>query len=298
MIDRKYELDAPAAAGSSNPARLVISHGGVARNVAETLARLGARVDFVAALGEDAAGAEIRAALEGIGVGTAGCIATPGAPTAEYAAILDWPGRDLIVAAVAMGPAEAALAGAIGPILEAADEADFVFADANLPREAIATLLARRAGARWRLAFDAVSVAKARRLPARIEGIDLLFCNADEARAVTGLATGARGDLAAALRALGAGAAIVTGGREGVDAAFAGGTAHVPAIAAAPVDVTGAGDALIGATLWRLGLGEALATALRHGVLAAGLTVESAKSVRPDLSPDFLAANLWRIATA
>ena len=47
VVDRKYHLLRPAVAGTSNPARAVTGFGGVARNVAETLARLGVAVSLV-----------------------------------------------------------------------------------------------------------------------------------------------------------------------------------------------------------------------------------------------------------
>jgi pseudouridine kinase len=51
-----------------------------------------------------------------------------------------------------------------------------------------------------------------------------------------------------------------------------------------PVDVTGAGDALIAGTLFGLLAGERLADAVRTGTLVARLTIESAATVSRDLS--------------
>jgi pseudouridine kinase len=64
---------------------------------------------------------------------------------------------------------------------------------------------------------------------------------------------------------------------------------------AQPLDVTGAGDAMIAATLCRLLAGEKLASAVRVGGLLAALTIESDASVHPELSPRFLATSMARL---
>jgi pseudouridine kinase len=54
--------------------------------------------------------------------------------------------------------------------------------------------------------------------------------------------------------------------------------------AATPVDVTGAGDALIAGTLFGLLAGERLADAVRTGTLVARLTIESPATVSRGLT--------------
>lgn len=55
-IDRKLRLFAQALPGSSNPCEAHETPGGVVRNVAENLARLGLPVALVGAVGDDAGG--------------------------------------------------------------------------------------------------------------------------------------------------------------------------------------------------------------------------------------------------
>jgi sugar/nucleoside kinase (ribokinase family) len=76
---------------------------------------------------------------------------------------------------------------------------------------------------------------------------DLLFCNAAEARAVSGAA-----DAASAFAALEkiVPAAVVTDGANGAFVRYSGAEAHVPAFACEPKDLTGAGDMLAGAFLY------------------------------------------------
>jgi pseudouridine kinase len=298
MIDRKYELHGPLIAATSNPGQVRVSQGGVARNITENLARLGADVSLAAAIGDDASGAGILAILHGLGVDTAPMIVMQGQPTAEYAAVLEHGTHDLALAVVAMDHAEQRLAAEIPAILFHAEAGMTVFADGNLPREAMSAVIsaARRIG--FDLAVDAVSIAKARRLPADLSGISILFMNADEAAELLAMPAAGTSAMAAALVQRGAARAVVTAGAAGAFAQDGAKGSHTPALTANVADVTGAGDSLIAATLWRLSLGDALEAALRWGVLSAGLTVESDKSVLPELSADFLAAQHWRIGSA
>ena len=54
-VDVMARPDAAAVPGTSNPGRVTVTPGGVGRNIAENLARLGTPVHLVAAVGSDAA---------------------------------------------------------------------------------------------------------------------------------------------------------------------------------------------------------------------------------------------------
>ena len=83
---------------------------------------------------------------------------------------------------------------------------------------------------------------------------DLLFCNADEAAAVTGV-PGAE-EAFAKLKGV-VPSAVVTDGPHGAYVRHAGVEAHVPAFPCQPVDLTGAGDMLAGAFLYGITHGVA-----------------------------------------
>jgi pseudouridine kinase len=292
VLDRKYHARKPLIAATSNPARGSRSFGGVARNVAENLARLGAGIRFVSVVGDDEGGRALLHHLGGLGIDVGAVEIAPGLSTAEYVAILG-PDNDL-----ALGIADMDVFETFG--LEALDRAwpvladcDWVFVDCNLPAETIAALMARKREASFRLAVDTVSSPKALRLPENLAAIDLLFTNEDEANALLGVGPGARfgaPDAAMALRGRGAGSVIVTMGARGAVVATAAGTGLSMAVPAQPVDITGAGDAMIAGTLFGLLCGATLEGAARTGALAAALTIESMSSVRPDLSPTLLEA--------
>jgi len=286
-IDRRARALAAVVAGSSNPVRLSTGWGGVARNVAETLARLGAPVALLSRVGADPEADRLIAALAALGIDTARIVRAPDAATASYTALIE-PDGELVVGIADMA------------IYDGMDEAFFAplepqlaghaawFVDANLPAAGLGALLAGKPAGTL-VAADAVSVAKAPRLGDVLPRIDLLFCNVAEAAALVGPGPGVEA-MARHLLARGAGAVVLTQGARGALCADVDGMHQLPAVPASLRDVTGAGDSLVAATLLaRLG-GAALPAALASGLAAAALTIASEHAVRPDLSPGLVAA--------
>jgi pseudouridine kinase len=286
--DSKLRAVGPIAPGTSNPVRGRRMFGGVARNVAENLARLCIRTALLSRVGDDEAGRALLRHLDESGVDTTLVSRDAQAATAEYIAVLSPSGE------LCCGFAEMEILDGLTPqVLAAAAtelaEADIVFADCNCPAETLAALVARLP-ARGALAVDAVSCAKVARLPRDLSGIDLLFLNIDEAVAWLETEASARAPeaLAAALRAQGVARVVLTLGAGGLIAADEAGMARLDAVEARMVDATGAGDALVAAVLAGLVGGAPFLDAVRQGMRAAALTVESPFSVRPDLSRSLL----------
>ena len=299
VIDRKYLARAPLIAGTSNPVEGMRSFGGVARNVAENLAALGAGVSFVSAVGADESGRDLARHLGARGIDVANLFQLPDERTAEYAAILE-PGGDL-----AYGIADMAIFDRMTPELLAnaapsLAAARLVFADCNLPAATLAALIEQRRAGRFELAIDAVSTPKVKKLPRDLSGVDLLFLNLDEASAYLGSTyskdINGMEKAAKALIEAGASAVILTSGARGAVVANGDGVNLVPVVEARPVDMTGAGDAMIAGTLHHYLHSGALHEAVRRGALIAALTTESAASVHPQMSPHFVEANLRRLA--
>lgn len=299
VIDRKYLARAPLIAGTSNPVEGMRSFGGVARNVAENLAALGAGVSFVSAVGADESGRDLARHLGARGIDVANLFQLPDERTAEYAAILE-PGGDL-----AYGIADMAIFDRMTPELLAnaapsLAAARLVFADCNLPAATLAALIEQRRAGRFELAIDAVSTPKVKKLPRDLSGVDLLFLNLDEASAYLGSTyskdINGMEKAAKALIEAGASAVILTSGARGAVVANGDGVNLVPVVEARPVDMTGAGDAMIAGTLHHYLHSGTLHEAVRRGALIAALTTESAASVHPQMSPHFVEANLRRLA--
>lgn len=289
MFDRKYQALARLVPGTSNPVHSSHSHGGVARNIAENLVRLGVPTAFHSIVGADAAGDALVERLRGLGADTRGVMRSAERPTAEYVAVLETDHE------LALGIADMAIfdfysEAHLDAAWPQASQAKWILADCNLQTGVLQALARRCASTGARFAVNTVSGPKAVKLHGLGAAVDLLFTNRDEANTLTGrnIAADAR-SAAEALRDSGFAAAVVTDGGKGYAILENGSVSWHEAVPATPVDITGAGDAFVAGTLSRLFAGDGLAPAARAGALLAARTTETLESVLPDLSPAFFA---------
>lgn len=173
-----------ADAGSSTPGSVTVCDGGVGRNIAENLARLGTPVALIAAFGADADGAALRERCTQVGIDTRHAVASAH-PSSRYVAVLDEHG-ELVQGINDMRAIDSLTPGDIAPALADLSADDLVVADANLP-VAVLTALARAAAAAGALLVaEPVSVAKAARLLELDPQPWLISPNADELAALAG----------------------------------------------------------------------------------------------------------------
>ncbi|WP_413992211.1 carbohydrate kinase family protein [Labrys okinawensis] len=287
VIDRVGEtVDAKERLHTSNIGHMRSSLGGVARNVAENLARLGIPVSLLSRVGDDPEGERVIAASSRAGIDMAGVVRDSQAATASYTAIFNGEG-ELVIGLADMGVFEAITPEtAIEALATAAADA-VLFTDANL-QPATLRAIAKAKGGRM-LASVPVSIQKLARLTSILGDLDILFLNLHEARALLGSEDDAE-SLAHRLARGPVRRGLLTLGPRGALAWADGKVTAIPALASSPVNVNGAGDALAGATLARLAVGDDFIPAARRAMAAAALTVESPHTVRADLTMSALLA--------
>ncbi|HYD80590.1 MAG TPA: PfkB family carbohydrate kinase [Paucimonas sp.] len=287
-VDRKLRTLDRLRMHTSNPVSQHESFGGVARNIAENLARLGAPTALLTAVGDDASGRAMLAHAEASGIDPRGSLQVAGAATGSYTAVLD-AGGEMMLALAHM-----ALCDALTPEFLVSRQAQraaaaLTVADLNLPQDSVRLLLddARRGHAP--LVLVAVSQPKMTRLPADLTGLRLLILNLGELEARAGAKLSTAAKIAKACRALqhdGVRDVIVTRGEDGALYTTPDGVAELPAPAVAVTDVTGAGDAFAAAACWSLYHDDHdLALACRRGLTLAALTAQSPATVCPELTP-------------
>lgn len=294
-VDRKMRCLEPARWHTSNPVLVSESCGGVARNVAENLGRLGCHPLLLTAVGKDREGAWLLAETGAQGVETGQTLRVAGARTGSYTAVLE-PSGELAIALNEMSVTEELTAEALATRWEPIAAAGLVFADTNLAEATLAYLIARCRDEGLRLVVDPVSAIKVARLPQRLDGVSMVLPDRLEAAALAGLPgtdAGAEtreawGVLAAGIQARGAQSVVISLGAAGLFYASPDATFQLPAFAGPVVDVTGAGDALAAGVLLGLLAGEPPEQCCRLGLAAAALTVRSAHSVAPEMSAETL----------
>lgn len=279
---------AAMVAGTSNPGRMLVKPGGVGRNVAENIARLGSAVHLVAGVGQDALGRLVTDATREAGVRLDHLL--PAAATGTYTALIGNDG-ELVAAVADMRASDDLTPETLASAQDVLARAQVVVLDANLPTE---TLLAAQRLSTGRVVVEPVSVPKAARLrPLLTQGVSwfALTPNLDELEALTGIATPQTA--VAFLHEAGVEHVWVRRGREGSTLFPRGGEPiTLAALPAEVVDVTGAGDAMLGAFVHGLLAGQDLLTAGRWGHAAACLTIEDEATVRPDLTHDLILQTL------
>lgn len=287
-VDRKLRVAAPVRPGSSNPVSARETFGGVARNVAENLARCGVPVQLLTAVGQDAAGRALLEDAARCGIDTEAAEVTAGALTGSYTAVLN-PDGSLHVALAHMDLCERLTPDWLARHAGQCRSAALVMADLNLPAATLAALVAAAGdvGAPP-LVLVAVSEAKMDRLPARLHGVRLLVLNRGELAAWAG--TESLADGVARLTAAGVRDVVVTLGEAGLGHTTAAGELVWLAAPVVPpdavVDVTGAGDALAAGLCHGLWAGAVAAQGwsptCARALARAARTVQSADTVVPD----------------
>ncbi|MSO80755.1 MAG: D-glycero-beta-D-manno-heptose-7-phosphate kinase [Alphaproteobacteria bacterium] len=256
---------------------------GGAGNVAHNLATLGAAPRLVAAIGDDGAGAEIRALLAR-GVDGAPALATvPGRPTTiktrfiagtQQLLRVDEERTDLPAAALQEDIVRRALAelpGAAALVLS--DYGKGVLADAAGTIVALERLIAAARAAALPVIVDPKGSDYR-----RYRGADIVTPNRAELAIATGMPTQGDAAVEAAARRLiaasGVGAVLATRGAEGMTLVPADGAAiHLPAEAREVFDVSGAGDTVVATLAAGLAGGLSPLDAARVANVAAGIVV-------------------------
>lgn len=302
-VDVKARTLAAAVPGTSNPGVSAQAPGGVARNVAENLARLGVPVSLVSVVGRDALGDWLLRETEAAGVDVRPVLRAPEVSTGTYTAVLDASG-ELLVAVAAMAAVEALTPAALQERRGVLRGAAWVVADGNLPEGSLSHLLSLAAEAGVPVVFEPVSVPKAARLRSSLSaGLvpQVVTPNVPELGALLGRDVPDEPDAlrvaADELHAQGVRLVWVRRGAAGSLLSTPEGVTELAALPAEVRDVTGAGDAMLAAFLAALAAGLPPVEAARHGHAAAAITVESDHAVSPTLTPAAIQARLTGAAT-
>lgn len=278
----------------TNLGNIVMTHGGVARNVAEDLANLGADVSFVTMLDEGALGSESRTRLTAAGVRTDSAISVPEKGMGMWLAVFNEKGD--LAGSVSRMPDVRPLEQLIDARGEAIiRDADCVVLEMDTS-EAISRRVIELAEAYGKPVYTIVAnmrvilshpelLGKTRCVilneieAGRLFGEDLCGKPAEKTLEIVKSAAQRAG-----LRAI-----VVTMGAAGaVYADFASGDSGcVPSVPCRVVDTTGAGDAFFSAVVTGLTRGMALGDAVKCGARLASLTISSSESACPRMDGTF-----------
>ncbi len=273
---------------TSNPARIRTSFGGVARNVAENLARLGQPVILLSVVGEDERGDRLLTEAKIAGINVDHVLRSSQNPTGSYVGIVA-PNGQFQCGIDDMRAMSCLTVDYIQQHAHLFKGASLLFVDMNIPRDVLKTIFSIARRDNLPVCADPTSSALASRLKPYLKRLLLMTPNANEAAIYcTDLEKidNRRKALEAAKYLVGMGVkiAVITLGGQGLCYATSETSGFIPAIKTEIVDPTGAGDALTAAIIFGLINDIPIDEAVRLGVSAASLTLRYLGAVVSDLS--------------
>jgi pseudouridine kinase len=289
-LDRKARAKQKVRLHSSNPVTITESCGGVARNIAENLARLGCQTSLISCVGDDKEGNWLLQETKKHGVDVSQVWALPAQRTGTYTALLDIDG-EMVVSLANMDIYDQLTPQMFADKWSHIAASQAVFLDTNVPEDCLAYIIARCREENIPLYLDPVSSAKAKKLPEWLDGVEAILPNREEAELLADMSITSMSDCAEACRKIrqrGVKHVIVTLGELGVYCSSDETSEHLPPYPTQVTDVTGAGDAFASGLLYGIVREEPLLQACRLGLAASALTLQTELSVSSLMQPEQL----------
>ena len=276
LVDELFYCQQNVVAGTSNPAVVNRSPGGVMRNIVHHLVLLDIPVEFITVAGNDADGEWLMKNCSESGISMSHTMIAE-CNTGKYAALLNPDGS--LFAAAAVNPSEEFLTISFlqskGHLL---DKATMIVADTNLNINVLEWLIAYCKTSNKLLIIEPVSVAKAKKLSAiDLNGLYMITPNEDELLSLS-KQHNQKDDICRELFDKGVKNVWLRKGAEGSEMISANGCQHLAAPHINVKDITGAGDAALAAWIaaYTLGMAPKQCMLAAHTMAAGVLQVEGA----------------------
>ena len=274
---------APLLPRDSNPGTVSVSLGGVGRNIAHNLSRLGVPVGMLTAFGKDLYGQKIEDSCAELGIDVSRAIRPENVSTSTYLFVADADG-DMALAVSDMAICDRITPDYIKENLSFLQGARLVVADANVPAD---TLRFLADSLTVPLFCDPVSVTKAKKLRPILSKIHTLKPNRLEAECLTGVSVSTLSDAekaAKSLLSLGVRRVFLSLGGDGMVCADEKECFHLPCIPGNAVNTTGCGDAAMAAVIWAFTEDLSLRDTASAALYAGALTRESYDTISPRIN--------------
>ena len=275
-------------ASDSNPGIVQQSAGGVGRNIAENLARLGCHVAMITLVGNDSRGSFLIDHARDAGIQTQDFIQLTNYATSTYLALNNANG-ELVGAVADMSILNQLLPELLVEKMSRLQAANQLIVEANLPIETIEWLAKQSLKAP--IIADAVSATKAVKLIPLLPKISLLKVNISEARAILELDdqhNATEHQLIKALLESGVKAVLLSLGERGVMVGNHETNRSQQGPACHMVSDTGAGDALLAGYVFAQQRNLTPSAQLKFAMACAACTLEAKQAVNSQLTEQYV----------
>ena len=271
---------------TSNPGNIMNTIGGVGRNIAENLAKLKVPTTFLTAVGKDGHGDSILKRTKESGVDISLVLRTDKYPSGTYIAILD-ENNDLGLAVADMDIVSLIDRGYIRERLYALKTAVMVVCDTNVSIDTLELLGEHCKETDTTYVVEPVSVEKAQKAKELLHLIDIFTPNKEEMESICGFSLNNEMDYQRAgeyAMSQGVSILLLKLGEKGLYIHSKELTRLIKSKANRIVDVTGAGDSLVGGFLAALYHGYSIEKSSEYALAAAAYTLEFSDTVAYDLN--------------
>lgn len=272
----------------SNVGTVHISLGGVGRNIAENLTRMGVHTRLISAIGDDVYGMKILDEAKQIGLNMQDSLVLKGESTSTYLSILDQ-SMDMVLAISHMDICERMTVDFIKTKRHLIENATLCVLDTNLPEEVLEYILTNFTETVFFL--DTVSTTKAKKVLHLIGYFHTIKPNRIEAEMLTGVKIENDEDLIKASNILiekGVKQVFISLGEAGVFYNNGVTKAHVPNPKVEIVNATGAGDAFIAGLAYAYTKNFEIEQAVKVALCASAIAISHENTINPTMSEDKL----------
>lgn len=269
---------------NSNPGCIKVSMGGVCRNIAETIARLGVPTKFISALGDDDHGRSIHEHSKFIGYDMSDSLFLSQASTPTYLAILNEKG-EMVSAIVDMWSLNQMDAGFIDTKADIIKNASYTFVDANNPK--LLEHILKTYYGQTKFVLDPISAVKAESIKHLMHYFHTVKPNRFEAEAILGYPLDndvALHRAADDFLAKGIVNVFISLDENGIFYANKNSRGILTAKGSKVVNVTGAGDSFVAALGYCYLNALSLLDTVKFAMSASLLTISHESTIHPDMS--------------
>lgn len=270
--------------GDSNVGNIKTSLGGVGRNIAENLARLGTPTHLISVIGEDSYGDMVRENAKAVGLNLEDSLTLKGQATSIYLSILDQEG-DMEIALSSMDNIGKMDIDFIKNKRDIIEKSKVCVIDTNIPKETMEYLLKNFKATDFFL--DTVSTEKAKKVDDLIGYFHTIKPNKIEAEKLSGIKIHGDEDLEKAIEYFhcrGVENVFITLGKDGVIFSDGKSIDRLKVLSDSIVNATGAGDAFLAAISYGHINDLDIKEKVRLGVGASILALSYQDTINPSMS--------------
>lgn len=280
----------------SNPGKTIMSLGGVARNIAENLSRMGVDIEFITVLGDDLYSKEIKDSCSKLNISLKHSQTISGERTSTYLCITNELG-EMQLAISDMEIYENITPSYLEENLDMINDGAVCIADTNITQESLNYLMDN---CKVPIFIDTVSTNKTEKIKNVLHNIHTLKPNIIEAEILSGMKIVTMEDLEKATDLIidkGVKNIFVTLGPKGVYYTDGKTKGSILPVSTEIINTTGAGDSYLAAVTWAYLNEFDIEQSAKAGLAASSICIRSNMTVSQDISAESIInimKNNWR----